>query len=98
VEIKSGANTGKHFSPDSFRLSNVFLFFTSKREFSKNLFLFLFLFCRGDFDKRRGDDRVMSTHSERARARAKFKILKKDKNKKVVGGGGGGWDDDASVS
>jgi hypothetical protein len=79
VEIKSGANTGKHFSPDSFRLSNVFLFFTSKREFSKNLFLF----CRGDLIKRRGDDRVMSTHSERARARAKFKILKKDKK--------GGW-------
>jgi hypothetical protein len=24
VEIKSGAKTGKHFSPDSFRLSNVF--------------------------------------------------------------------------
>lgn len=60
--------------------------------FQKNLFLF----CRGDLIKMRGDDRVMSTHSECARARAKFKILKKDKNKKVVGGGG--WDDDASVS
>jgi hypothetical protein len=80
VEIKSGANTGKHFSPDSFRLSNVFLFFTSKREFSKNLFLFLFLFCRGDFDKkerrRPGDVDALGV---RARARVKFKILKKDK-------------------
>ncbi len=79
VEIKSGANTGKHFSPDSFRLSNVFLFFYIQAWiFQKSFFFFLSWW----FDKRRGDDRVMSTHSERARARAKFKILKKDKNKK----------------